>query len=151
MRTDHDAPDHTALRIAALSAPIWITLLALAALFFAARTAHGAPVPPPPRLAPELLVGTWRYEYGGNRNGVMDFYADGTYVSYLGPDTWMICLGRWYVEGGEVVLIQHAFCMATGVSSGPNTYRFTFDMRDYPTLAGTSNGIVPVRLCDPQR
>jgi hypothetical protein len=59
-----------------------------------------APVPPPPRqLTPELLVGTWRYEYGDKRDGSITFHADGSYSARHEPDSTLAYCGTWSVDG----------------------------------------------------
>lgn len=126
-------------------AVIWVTVAVLAVLG-ACKLAHGAPVPPPPRLTDERLVGRWQEEWGASYTGTVWFNADHTYV-YI-DDTmrhrWWV--GAWRVENGALVLLEQTLDTRTGETNGvPLQYEIRFTGR-YPDLTGTVGAGTRFRL-----
>lgn len=95
-----------------------------------------APVPPPAKVTPEMLVGVWHYEYGSMKDGVMHFAADGTYVAIHQPGKGIIYYGNWRLDGCEIELDEMIYLPDLGSSSVGGKYRFEMDMRKYPVLSG---------------
>jgi hypothetical protein len=114
------------------------TLLA-ATLLLLAPHLFAAPVPPPPKLTAELLVGTWHYRYGGYPDGRITFFRDGTYQSHHSGER-PTHVGHWHVDGDTLVLLEYHVNPETGIVSGgwPCEYRFPLSTADYPTIAGGS-------------
>jgi hypothetical protein len=129
------------------------TVLAVA-LTLAPFGATAAPVPAstPKQLTPEMVCGTWKYEWHSAVNGIACFNKDGTYVAMHDPQGTAAYCGTWRIENGDTIVIEEAgFDTATGRTWPGSTYRFAFDVRGYPTLKGTSNGSGHVKLSNPTR
>lgn len=110
-----------------------------------------APMPKAPELAPNLLVGQWKYGYGGSLDGSIVFYKDGTYVAShsrpkLDPPSHE---GEWELRPGPVlVLHEKSYAVRTD-----RRITYTFDVRRtrWPAVIGTSHEGVALLLTDPRR
>ncbi len=104
------------------------------------------------RLTSELLIGTWRYEYSSQLDGIIQFHTDGTYSAMHDTSSTVAYCGTWTIEDGDsVVLDETMLNTVTGSAYKCGRYRFTFDVRGYPTLIGKSNGGTHVKLHSPTR
>lgn len=119
---------------------VWTVVVVL----LCARFSGGAPVPAVPRpavpLSPEVLVGTWRFEWPALRDGQISFFADGSYVSHHGYPGWY--LGRWQLLEGGVLVILEQTCGPDG-RLGDTFYRYvvTLSTDSYPVVTGlTAHG-----------
>ena len=124
----------------------------------AALSAIAAPVPkqpPAPKLTAESLVGYWRYEWDDWPAGVICFDKDGSYSSIFAdhpPRASTVYAGTWTLDGDVLTLADSSFDAGTGEhKGGPVIYRYDFAGSKYPNLAGTSNGVKPVKLSNPKR
>jgi hypothetical protein len=90
---------------AAVGAVLFAALLVADAL---CRTVFTAPAPLPPKLADAALVGTWRQEWAGIP-GTVAFGADGTYRFEPDRPVHAVCVGQWWVKGGELHLVEQCF------------------------------------------
>lgn len=120
--------------------------LALAGWLGLVSAARGAPVPKQAavrELTPEMVEGTWLYEWHGMKDGVICFEksatGERTYVARHDPNAETFYVGTWHVEGGDTVVISERSVNPTwGYTGGPTTYRFKFAVGAYPVLKGTS-------------
>ena len=117
--------------------------------------AHGAaPVPKQAerkRLTPEMVTGTWCYEYSSQKDGVIQFHPDGTYTAIHAPNACTAYCGTWSIEEGcTITLDETSFDVTTGNAVKGGKYRFVFDVGGYPTLVGKSGG-THVKLHSPSR
>lgn len=108
--------------------------------------ASSAPVPPPPRLSEQVLVGEWDYAFAGLEGGRIVFAADGAYTArHMVGGTQYV--GRWWVDGVSVVLIEHRV-RDDGWIEGPIRYEFTMDAVTFRGRTPTGTKVVlsnPVR------
>src|SRR5688572_19422841 len=119
----------------------------LLVVVFLAGTVSAAPAPkplPPPPLSAELLVGTWKFEWGAHRDGQITFHANGEYHSHHGGDGayW----GNWTLEDGVVELLESPLDEYGVPRDRWTRYTFTLTAADYPTLRGTACGGTAVVL-----
>ena len=125
---------------------------ALALLCFGALSwhSHAAPVPPaPPRLTEDMLCATWRCAWGGEV-GSATFDRDGTYCRWPTRDGDTLCYGTWRIEGNVVELSEYRQHLDLDLyPTGPDTIRVTFDLSQFPHLAGTRDGGGAVLLTRP--
>lgn len=123
-------------------------LLSVAALcspwMYLALTAQALAAPVPRRsalaaisssLTPDLLVGTWSYEWAGQTGGEIAFFADGTYTSYHGGST--TYFGRWRLSDSTVTLCEYRLD-ADGSLCGPQWYTFALAEGGETSLAGAT-------------
>lgn len=130
-----------------------LTRFLLAALLSAVPIPVGsAPVPAPPNLSAELLAdATWKWEWGGFRDGVITFAVDGTYFAVHDPKGGPCYVGAWSVERGWLVLLERRLDPATGdLSERPIRYEVALTAADGPVFTGRWCGSA-VRLSKPQR
>lgn len=119
-----------------------------------ARAVNGAPVPAAPKeLTTKMMTGRFDYAWGNWPDGTILFGADGTYSAQHQPGSALIYYGTWTIEdkGTSVVIQEWVYNADLGTVSGPQEYRFAFDVSKYPHLAGTSNGTTAVKLSNPKR
>ncbi|AMV24628.1 hypothetical protein VT84_09545 [Gemmata sp. SH-PL17] len=114
--------------------------------------AVGAPLPPPPKLSAEILVGKWAYDWDEKSEGTIWVYPDGSYCSILGgPSGGTIWHGTWEVRDGVLHLTEWAFNPDNQGRWGPIHYRVAISMKRYPRLVGSTQYGNEVVLRDPVR
>lgn len=126
-----------------------LLLLAASALPLYAK----APIRPPVRLTPELMVGAWKYTWGSSDGCEIRFCADGTYRVRYSPDTGWTGFGVWSCSGSTIRIDEYGLDPFTGERLVYSAGRFdlAFDVKDYPDMRGTANGKTAVRLHSPTR
>jgi len=110
-----------------------------------------APVPDwrPKELTVALLVGKWEYEYGSYKEGHIILKPDKTYWAMHSPDSRSVYYGTWEPDGSTLTLKEHTACLDDLWAGGHHcaVYKFTFDLKQWPTLEGTTfNGNTQVAL-----
>jgi hypothetical protein len=112
--------------------------------------ATGAPVPPPPKtapeLTPELLLGTWSFQWAGMAGGEITFFSDGSYCSHHGAPAGYY--GRWSLRDGVVTLWELPEWATAGP---PAVYQFTLAADRWPRLEGKTTGGGEVVLSNRKR
>ncbi len=109
--------------------------------------AHGAPLPPPPKLSAEILVGKWDLRWGINDCKIW-FAKDGTFALTVGNGEGPFWHGTWCVRDGALELTKWAFDPTTRCNSEPSQYQFELDMKQFPTISAKGPCFV---LRDPVR
>jgi hypothetical protein len=127
---------------------IWANI----AFLLFALTGHGAPVPAAPKeLTVGMVAGRWDYEWSNFPNGTIWLYPDSTYSAIHTPGSQTVYHGTYTVKGDTVTLTEWATDVEARRTTGPQEYRFCFDVSKYPALSGLSNGSVKVTLANPRR
>lgn len=144
-------PDKSERLLDVVMTAVCVAVVALLLVKFAS-VVSGAPVPERPKeLTPKMMVGRWDYCYSSYGAGAIWLHADSTYsaIHVLGSQT--VYHGTYAVKGDTVTLTEWAFDAETVTNTGPNEYRFQFDVSKYPALIGKSNGWVEVKFSNPKR
>ena len=120
---------------------IFITLLEI--LIFLLGISINAPVPKhlqkdPIKLTPQLLEGSWQYEWSSMLNGWIVFDKDGTYTAQHYPEGTTTYSGTYSVGENSITIVEWGFDSSTGRSWGPSCYRFDIDFKAWPKLPGKS-------------
>lgn len=126
-----------------------------AMLTFAVNDAPGgAPVPrhimkpaAPAKLTPEMLHGTWQYQWNASLEGSIEFNAkDMTYVAKHTPNATTIYSGTFSVGDSSITIVEYGFDIVTERQFGPQVYRFDVEPKGWPVLAGKTTGAFPFNV-----
>lgn len=109
-----------------------------------------APVPKqaakPVELTADALVGTYHYEWGNLREGVITFSSNGEYLGIHDLTGSVIYHGKYRVDGMTVTLTEYGYNSQLDSHWGPTEYRFDFTGSTLAHLKGTSNGSTHVAI-----
>lgn len=111
----------------------------------------GAPVARPveKKLTAADMVGRWRFEWGQQTDGWIEFQPDGRYQSRhdagSGPD-WFLPrhAGLWEASGG-VILLTEGYIVEGEALNANRTYLITVTTKNWPVIDG-EYGITKVRF-----
>lgn len=97
-----------------------------------------APLPQPPKLSAELLVGRWEFSWGGMPAGWIEFRADGRYVSRHSPGAEPLYTGFYSVRGDVLTLYEDRMpCPCDWRAADCRTeYPIPVSMERYPVIVG---------------